>query len=52
MEVLEKYDVDYLVVGGLERASYPPDSLAKFDAFPEAFRSGEVVIYDVKAAMP
>jgi uncharacterized membrane protein len=47
--VLAKYGVRYLIVGDVERKAYPADALAKFDAFPVAFRSasGSVVIYDV-----
>jgi len=49
---LERYNVAWIVVGQLERAYYPPEGLAKFEAWDgdlwrEAFRSGETVIYEV-----
>ena len=49
---LDRYQVDWIVVGGLERAYYPPEGLAKFQAWEgdlwrEAFRTGETVVYQV-----
>ena len=50
---LERYGVELIVVGGLERAYYPPEGLAKFEALDgelwrEVFRDGETVIYRVR----
>ncbi len=49
---LDRYDVDWIVVGQLERAYYPDDGLTKFRAFDgelwsEAFRTRETSIYEV-----
>lgn len=49
--LLERYDVELIVVGGLERALYDPIGLAKFDAAVEtgdlkvAYNGGGVTIY-------
>jgi len=50
---LKRYDVRYIVVGGLERSLYPASSLAKFedwnnDLWTESYRDGSTVIYQVK----
>jgi uncharacterized membrane protein len=45
-ELLDKYDVRYIFVGPRERASYRSAGLAKFEALPSPFRSGDVVIYE------
>lgn len=51
--MLEFYDVEYLVVGRLERAYYNPEGLAKFETMADAgllevvFREGESTIYRV-----
>ena len=50
---LDDYRVRYVVVGGLERAVYPAEGLAKFDAWAAsgrariAFRAGESTIYEL-----
>jgi uncharacterized membrane protein len=47
--LLQQYGVVYLYVGDYERDLYPADGLAKFEAlYPAVFRSGDVVIYQVK----
>jgi len=51
-EVLRRYGVNYVVVGGLERAYYPAAGLAKFEAMvgqglEVAYRADEVTIYRV-----
>jgi YYY domain-containing protein len=51
--LLRKYEVAYVVVGGLERAYYPAPGLAKFDSMVRAgwldiaYRAGGVTIYRV-----
>ncbi len=51
--LLDTYNVSYVIVGGLERASYPAEGLAKFDALvsqgylAEVYREGVVTIYEV-----
>lgn len=49
---LQTYDVKYIVVGDLERVSYTPEGIAKFDAYngkfwKEVYRNGDTVIYEV-----
>ena len=53
--VLRKYRVEYVVVGGLERAYYPPAGLEKFEhmvgeGLQVAYRDGAVTIYRVAGA--
>ncbi|HET9223660.1 MAG TPA: DUF2298 domain-containing protein, partial [Roseiflexaceae bacterium] len=44
--LLNKYKVDYVYVGQLERNAFPPESLAKFDQIGSpVFREGDVTIY-------
>jgi YYY domain-containing protein len=51
--ILDFYDVDYIIVGALERIYYPPASLAKLDQMVgqgllrEVYRDGEDRIYQV-----
>jgi YYY domain-containing protein len=46
--LLEKYKVDYVYVGQLERSAFAPESLAKFDQIGSpVFREGDVTIYQV-----
>jgi len=48
MAILEKYGVDYVFVGPLERERYGGDGLLKFERFlAPAFRSPTVTIYQV-----
>ena len=51
--LLDTYNVQYIIVGGLERAYYPPEGLAKFDTLVDqgylepVYRGGAVTIYEV-----
>ncbi|HPC07259.1 MAG TPA: hypothetical protein PLI60_11115, partial [Anaerolineaceae bacterium] len=50
---LQRYGVQYIIVGGLERSLYPATSLAKFETWnnylwTEVYRDGNTVIYRVK----
>jgi YYY domain-containing protein len=46
--LLDRYEVDYVFVGDLERRDYPENGLEKFARLGhEAFRSGRTVVYDV-----
>jgi uncharacterized membrane protein len=50
--ILNRYGVDFIVVGGLERAYYPAAGLAKFDrmvgdGLDVVYRQGGVTIYQV-----
>jgi uncharacterized membrane protein len=53
-QILEAYDVSYLIVGPLERAYYDPAGIAKFDTMVEnqilveRFRNEGAVIYEVR----
>ena len=48
-ELLGKYNVDYIYVGAAERATYPPEGLAKLAQLGDvAFQSGDVIIYKVR----
>ena len=49
---LKTYDVKYIIVGQLERASYTPEGLAKFEQFDgtlwrSVYRDGSTAIYEV-----
>jgi YYY domain-containing protein len=51
-DILDKYGVEYIVVGQLERALYPGTGLQKFDSmegvfWQEVYRTGDTVIYQV-----
>jgi YYY domain-containing protein len=46
--LLDRYEVDYVFVGELERRDYPEDGLEKFARLGRAvFRSGRTVVYEV-----
>jgi uncharacterized membrane protein len=51
--LIDLYGVRYIVVGGLERAVYSPEGLAKFDALAQqgllkpVYQGGAVTIYEV-----
>ena len=51
--LIDLYDVRYIVVGGLERAYYAPEGLAKFDVLAQqgmlkpVYQGGAVTIYEV-----
>jgi YYY domain-containing protein len=50
--VVSKYQVKYVVVGGLERKYYPPAGLAKFGSMPQlqlAYDADGVQIYEVRS---
>jgi YYY domain-containing protein len=52
MQIIESYDVQYIVVGQLEQALYPGPGLRKFDSqegvlWKEVFRVNDTVIYHV-----
>jgi uncharacterized membrane protein len=51
LSILRKYSVRWVVVGGLERAYYPPVGLAKFETMPElrvAYDAAGVQIFEVQ----
>ena len=51
--LIDLYGVRYIIVGGLERATYSPEGLAKFDALVQqgllkpVYQGGAVTIYEV-----
>jgi uncharacterized membrane protein len=52
-DFLRRYNIKYIIVGQLERAAYPADGIAKFEAlngllWDEVYREGETVIYKVR----
>jgi uncharacterized membrane protein len=45
-EILDRYQIQYLVVGPLERDKYRPLALTKFDQFMSlVFQSGDTLVY-------
>jgi uncharacterized membrane protein len=51
-DFLERYDVQYIVVGQLERATYPGSGLEKFSDFSGVlwqvvYQDGDTAIYEV-----
>jgi len=57
LDFLRQYDVEYIIVGQLERAIYPQDGTQKFeqlngDLWREVYRDGQTVIYQTIAADP
>ena len=50
LATLERYNVDYVVVGRVELAKYPQETLPPFETFLDlVFESGELRIYAVPA---
>jgi YYY domain-containing protein len=50
--VLDKYGVDFVFVGSLERESYPQEGLAKFDQMlPVAYQDGGATVYRAASAL-
>jgi uncharacterized membrane protein len=52
LSILRKYQVRYVVIGGLERAYYPPIGLDKFRGMSElrlAYDANDVQIYEVQS---
>lgn len=47
LDVLEKYDVDYIYVSSYERSSYLVDTEALEALFPVIFHNGEAMIFEV-----
>jgi uncharacterized membrane protein len=43
--IVQKYHVDYIYVGPLERTAFGDAALAKFQSLPVAFQKGTVTIY-------
>jgi len=55
-QILQKYNVQYIVVGQLEKISYPGPGLDKFSEqngklWNEVYRDGDTVIYEVNSGM-
>jgi YYY domain-containing protein len=51
-DFLKAYAVKYIIVGGMERATYAPEGIAKFEQYngeywQEVYRDGSTVIYEV-----
>jgi uncharacterized membrane protein len=52
-QFLQRYEVSYIIVGQMERAIYPAEGLAKYEAengrlWDEVYRDGQTVIYKVR----
>src|SRR5690606_22041983 len=47
LAILQQYDVTYIVVGTVERATYSPEGLAKFDGLQQVSNSGLATLYRV-----
>ena len=45
IDLLNRYEVDYIYVGHLERIQYGWAGLEKFEQLPVAFRNDNVTIY-------
>ena len=56
--LLDTYNVRYIIVGGLERATYTAEGLAKFDALAQqgdlrvVYQGGAVTIYEIAGRAP
>lgn len=49
LPILLQYRIEYVIIGKLERATYPPAGLEKFSRFGKpVFTSGNTTIYDVR----
>lgn len=53
VEFLRRYNVNYIVVGQMERAAYPGPGLEKFNAYngrlwDAVYQSGDTSIYQVR----
>ncbi len=42
-EILDRYDIDYVIIGDLERRTYPPVFEAKFDAYMDLIYANDTV---------
>lgn len=45
IDLLNRYQVEYIYVGSLERSSYGEQGLSKFERLPVAFANNSVIIY-------
>jgi uncharacterized membrane protein len=56
-DIIQFYDIGYIIVGGLERAYYPPEGLEKFDRMvsqgllDNVFEYGQSTVYRVNDAL-
>jgi len=48
-EIVQRYDVRWIVVGDLERRRYPPESLAVIADLPATVRVGATTIHDARS---
>jgi uncharacterized membrane protein len=50
--IIDKYGIDFVFVGSLERESYPPEGLAKFaNMLPVAYEDGGAAVYRTASAL-
>jgi len=47
-DFLQRYHVEYIILGQLERACYPGPGLEKFKKFKPVYQDGQTVIYQVE----
>jgi uncharacterized membrane protein len=50
LAILQQYDVTYVAVGSVERASYPVEGLAKFESLQPVAGAGSAMLYRVPPA--